>query len=100
MIHKVARLTVETNLADGDTSTKFQATSIDKGKLAPIPIGVAIEAVARGSRHIFNNGDALAKHAIKKSGFSDIWATHDGNKRLHLAPPPFPDLYSMVGILE
>ncbi len=83
MLHDVARLPRQANLADRDIGTQFQAPGIDQRKIAPVPVRVAIETITGRAGHIFNDGNPLADHAVKKRGFADIWPAHDGDKWFH-----------------
>src|SRR5450759_3452381 len=86
MLHNVARLSRQANLPNGNFRPELQAARVNQRKLAPVPVGIAIDAVARGTRQIFYNGDPIADHSIKKGGFANIRSAHNSYKRLHYSP--------------
>src|SRR5579872_1087193 len=86
MLHNIARLSRQTNLPDRNIRPELKPARIDQRKHAPIPIGIAIDAVARSPRQIFNNGNLFAYHSIKKCGLANIRSAHNSYKRLHNSP--------------
>src|ERR1700686_3180027 len=86
MLHDIPGLSRQPDLSNGDIGPKLESARVNQRKHAPIPVAISINAVAGGTRHIFDNGDALADHSIEKGGFTDIRSAHDGNKWLHIGP--------------
>jgi hypothetical protein len=66
VLHNIARLPTQTDLADGNATAKFEATCVDERKLPTVPIGISIEAITGRTGHIFYDGNPLANHTIKK----------------------------------
>ncbi len=82
--HNIAGLPVESHLADGYIRAEIKPTRVDEREFAPIPVGVAIDAITRGAGQVLDDGDAFADHAIKKCRFADVWPANNGDKRLHM----------------
>src|SRR5579884_3893411 len=83
LVHDGAGLPVQANLTDGNLRPQFQPASVNQREVAPIPVGIAIQAVAGGSRHILYNSPSLANHPVKKRRFANIWSAYNSNKWFH-----------------
>src|SRR6266704_611821 len=79
ILHDIARLPIESHLSNRNTGTKFKPTRVDKRKFASIPVRIAIKAIARRPRQIFNDGNPLTEHTIKKCRFTDIRSANNSN---------------------
>ena len=54
------------------------APGIDHAKAAPVPLGGAVEAVARDAGLVADNGAASSDDAVKQRGLADIRPANDG----------------------
>lgn len=65
---------------------RVETAGINEHTGAPPDFDGGIKTVARGSGIVLNEGNALAREAIKKMRFPNVGATHDGNKRFRHKP--------------
>ena len=63
-------------------AVRVNAAGVDEREAAVLPLHISIDAVAGHAGGILHNGDALSGDSVEKSGFADVGAANDGNKRL------------------
>ena len=63
-------------------AARVNAAGVDEREAAVLPLHISIDAVAGHAGGILHNGDALSGDSVEKSGFTDVGAANDGNKRL------------------
>ena len=65
----------------GDNISRFifaeKAGGIDDGKLDPTPVARAVNTVARGAGHIFDDGASLADQPVEEGRFANVGASDD-----------------------
>ena len=69
---------------------RFDTAGIHQRKFAAAPLALAVDAVARDARRIFNDGEPLADELIKEHGLAHIGSAHDRNQRFHLSASFIP----------
>src|SRR5205085_6162656 len=62
-----------------------QPGRIDDGEGAAVPVGIAVQPIARGSGDVLDDRFAFADQAVEKGRFPDVRPADDRDDRLHEA---------------
>jgi hypothetical protein len=65
------------------TAKEPNPAGIHESEAVAMPFGLGGNAIASDARPIVDDGDATAGDAVEKRGFSDVWATDNGDESWH-----------------